>query len=598
MLQAKITSFILTKIFKKHFCNNNKLKGGILMRNFSLFLIVFVVVAALFLGCGPKEGVLGKAGKEEVTVDDLEKMIGMRTFNSFEDELEMKTKAVERVLQEKLILIAAYDEKYDTLPDIQKQIESTKGNRMLQALFVKAIEEKSKDISDAEITEAHEKMKEQIKAQHILVTSKELADSILQKYKAGTPFEELAREYSLDKSNKDRGGELDWFTCFSFDPNFEKAAYALKGGEVSEPVQSRIGWHIIKVNQRRPNTDIGTLEEETSKLTKILESYKQREITMKFLEDLKTSANIQLNPEAAKIVLSELSILPPPETFMQPNAPEPPEIVFPEKDMLMTLATWNGGSWTIAQFDSAFKTIPPFRRGNFKTDADISTLLFILLQGRFLEAKAVEMNIEESDAYANLVKTDLERRILDLYRRNVIINVEVTEEDAKEYYDANSDSFMNPERISVIEIQVASPEESNNLIAKIKKGEDARKLASENTLRKNLKDRGGEMQITEKRYPELFRAAKSVQPGQVVPTPIQYQGKFSVLKVEGILPASPRPYDQVKRLVINKLRSSKRTEATDEWNTQAQKKYGYKIYEKAIIATIEKDKYETPESSE
>ena len=91
---------------------------------------------------------------------------------------------------------------------------------------------------------------ERVRARHILVGSEKEAQDILGRLNKGEKFEDLAKQYSLDGS-KDYGGDLGYFTAPEMVPEFSKAAFALKTGEVSPPIKTDFGWHIIRVDDRK-----------------------------------------------------------------------------------------------------------------------------------------------------------------------------------------------------------------------------------------------------------------------------------------------------------------------------------------------------------
>jgi len=96
-------------------------------------------------------------------------------------------------------------------------------------------------------------VQDEVHARHILVADKATADLIEQKLKAGGDFAALAKQYSTDTGSKNNGGDLGWFSKGQMVPAFEQAAFSLQPGQISQPVQTQYGWHIIQVLQRDPH---------------------------------------------------------------------------------------------------------------------------------------------------------------------------------------------------------------------------------------------------------------------------------------------------------------------------------------------------------
>ena len=85
-----------------------------------------------------------------------------------------------------------------------------------------------------------------IRASHILVKTEEEAKKLLEEIKNGADFAKLASKHSMCPSGRD-GGDLRFFCRGMMVKPFEEAAFALKKGEVSEPVETQFGWHLIKL---------------------------------------------------------------------------------------------------------------------------------------------------------------------------------------------------------------------------------------------------------------------------------------------------------------------------------------------------------------
>lgn len=106
----------------------------------------------------------------------------------------------------------------------------------------------------AEITKDLKPFEDQVWARHILVATEDEAKQVLDELNAGDDWATLAATYSTDNSNKANGGDLGWFGRSSMVSEFEDAAFALtEVGQVSEPVQTQYGWHLIQLVGRAEN---------------------------------------------------------------------------------------------------------------------------------------------------------------------------------------------------------------------------------------------------------------------------------------------------------------------------------------------------------
>ncbi|TVP45716.1 MAG: peptidylprolyl isomerase [Mongoliibacter sp.] len=146
----------------------------------------------------------------------------------------------------------------DTLEDFRKEFDMFKQDLIKPYLIQNSLQE-------GELQKAYSRMNETIKASHILlqfpanasrddsVAVFRMALKLKEDAEKGADFNQLAQEHSDDPSVKDNGGSLGYFTALQMVYQFEDAAYALNVGEISDPVLTNFGYHIIKMEDRKPN---------------------------------------------------------------------------------------------------------------------------------------------------------------------------------------------------------------------------------------------------------------------------------------------------------------------------------------------------------
>ncbi|WP_407407750.1 peptidylprolyl isomerase [Peribacillus sp.] len=124
-----------------------------------------------------------------------------------------------------------------------------------RALRIGMLQEKAAiadiNVKEAEVKEAYENYKPDLKARHILVKDKKTAEEVKAKLDKGGDFAALAKEYSTDTGTAAKGGDLGWFSTGEMVPEFETAAAKLKKDEISKPVKSEFGYHIIQLQDKK-----------------------------------------------------------------------------------------------------------------------------------------------------------------------------------------------------------------------------------------------------------------------------------------------------------------------------------------------------------
>jgi peptidyl-prolyl cis-trans isomerase C len=169
---------------------------------------------------------------------------------------------------------------------------------------------------------------EQVSASHILFDPAKhggsdatltLAKETRAKLVAGADFAKLAAEVSDDTAAKSDGGQLGFFGPGKMDPEFTRAAFRLKNvGDLSEPVQSSFGWHIIRLDGRRPSAEIPFEKARKQVLAELKQRYVKETVQAK-LDAIRTDPNMKVNQAAIDALVVKLPEEP---RFAPPRAPE------------------------------------------------------------------------------------------------------------------------------------------------------------------------------------------------------------------------------------------------------------------------------------
>ncbi|MCM3639381.1 peptidylprolyl isomerase [Sporosarcina luteola] len=176
----------------------------------------------------------------------------------------------------------------------EKFFEKNVKSQMIQKKMIESLK-----VSDEEIAKGVERAKTEIHARHIVVKDEDTAKEVLAKVKDGGDFAELAKEYSTEPVAEQTGGDLGWFGPGKMVQEFEDAAYSLKKGEISEPVKTSFGYHIIEMlDTRKAETE--KTEEEIK--TEIEDGLKRVQFEEK-LQELIKAADVDIKVDEFKKAL-------------------------------------------------------------------------------------------------------------------------------------------------------------------------------------------------------------------------------------------------------------------------------------------------------
>jgi len=207
---------------------------------------------------------------------------------------------IEYMIENQLFADAAEKEKLSTGPAFEQRLNYWRRRALRDTYFDQTVKSSiSEPVAKTFYEDQIKGMKpeEEVQARHILVDSEDKAKELADKIAKGEDFAKLAKENSKDPGSKDDGGMLGFFGKGQMVPAFEEAAFRLKKGEVSPPVKSQFGYHLIKVEDRR-NKKLPSFDEVKDRIMNSMIQRKAQEVA----SALRTGAKIEyLDPEVKKL---------------------------------------------------------------------------------------------------------------------------------------------------------------------------------------------------------------------------------------------------------------------------------------------------------
>jgi len=194
----------------------------------------------------------------------------------------------EQLIMGELLYREALKRNLHTDAKVKTTIALATRSALAQGLIEAVVKERTTDEKVQTYYDDHKVQfaKAQVKASHILVKDEALITEIKAKLDAGGDFAALAKEHSADPGSKNDGGSLGWFKQADMVGPFADAAFAAEKGTITEPVKTRFGFHIIKVEDKRDSVPLEEVRDQ-------IENQLGNELAQAYLEELKSGATIE-----------------------------------------------------------------------------------------------------------------------------------------------------------------------------------------------------------------------------------------------------------------------------------------------------------------
>jgi len=210
---------------------------------------------------------------------------------------------LDELIDQRLLALEALRRSLDQNDETRRRLavarERILANVVVETLLAEKVTEDSIKRMYAEQSALQSKS-EQVRARHIVVGSEEQAKELKDLVEQGGSFAALAKEFTIDPSTQDLGGDLGYFSKNAMEDVIAAQAFALETGGISEPFETKYGWHILTTTDRRPmpRPALKTIRSE-------IVSYMTYEEIQKLLKSLRSASAIELKLGQSGAVKSE-----------------------------------------------------------------------------------------------------------------------------------------------------------------------------------------------------------------------------------------------------------------------------------------------------
>lgn len=559
-------------------------------------LALAVAILSFPAGCTSSRAqrVVATVGDRHITVGEMEDVAGKvdQSYFGTDPDSTIRRRLMEDLINKTLLAQGAEGAGLASVDSIARQLDISRTTVMYDLLFQDAVTSKIK-VTDGDIQKRWDRMKDSLVVKHILVDRKTLADSLVAQAKKGASFDSLAKRYSKDTYSAETGGLLPVWTAGQMVPEFEDAAYALSPGQTSAPVQTRFGWHVVRMVERRPAKNRPVFDQKMKdQLKPQLEQLARDKVLLAFLNDLRRQYAVEWAPDGVQRADAAISAMRKAKgdtlplvglRKVNPAAAEAVTGVLTKADSQFVIVRWKPDSTvTVARALGLLGQRPSFALPAPGDTAKVREFIDQLSLGSVLKTEAQRRKLDQTPEGKRQIANKREELLVTIYYNYEVERKEqATEDEARAFYDEHQDLFQGKAQVNMYRITTPRKAEADSLYAIIKSGRKTiqqlgKEYGASNDQAVSFGYAGPTgMQTVADDPNELTTRAYGMDVGQVSP-PTEYpagSGQWLVFQTTGKSPAGLLPYDRVARQAQVAASSIRQEKRVSELLAQLTQKY-------------------------
>lgn len=525
-------------------------------------------------------------GKHKISAEDL--LLSYELFPTWSPAKTGETALraqLDLLIQKKLFALEGRSLGYQNDPQVARIVGWYSNEELRKALYRSAVE-KSIHISEPDLLAAYYKNNLQLQVRHLFAKTAEQIFAIQQVLEKGVPWEEIARRTFQDSTLANNGGDLGWLAFGEMEATFEDSAFAQRIGQISQPVRTRYGYHLIQVVNARQNMLLSQDDFIAKKpaLQTTLFNREAKKRSAEFLTAFMADRNVQMINKTFDFLVSHIrdQVI---DSRTGDNSFKRAMNDFELNDLSRgldlhkndVLITFNGGQWTVGDFMKKLQQLPTSERPRMDSPSKFRHDLGIMIRDDFLTQEAKRRGLEKDPLVQKEVKRWEDDHIFSRLWQSIQDTLTISDAQAERFFTDHSSRYWLPDQVRVQEILVRTFSEAVRIVKQLRTGADFTQLAQQFSLRKTASDRAGDLGwMSRGQMGNISRIAFQMDSTQIS-DPIPVEGGFSVIKILEKENQRNKTFDEAKPEVMADLRRELSGTIYNQWVKKLQSKTTIRI---------------------
>jgi len=545
-------------------------------------LPAIITVFILVLSCGGSEDkedesryyddrIIAQVGEHVLTLGQVHRKYKDIEFDSVQEEYEEKKSYVELEIERFLQIDGA------KAAGLSYEVDSaTIQSYLFQELYKRDARVKTA-VSDSDVKRHFKRYGGEIQFGPLIVKDSALIDSIYRLLNDGADWDSLVLEYSAVRIGKKRGGSLGYVPFGQYDEEIQGKAYDLEMGEYTKPFRIRLGWCIVKLFDRIKCSE-EYLKENWDTYKRVATNYSEILQTDEYKKKLLNDYNYRINWQNIEMMAQVSDSIKntgdspadmPGSAYLERSA-------FAPRQLNLHVAEFKGGGITVAEYLDLMESYNPYKSPELRDRFDMELVLKDMATRRIMVNRALELKYDTLQTFKDALKYYEESWLIQEFHKQLYADLDtVSEEDIQKYYDEHPDDFFRPDQVRVSVISLKTEKEALEVLEKLKMGASFAAMAKKYSTDKKSASEGGDLNFfTEKRYTEIYDAARSMDIGEIG-GPVEMYGNYWVFKVTYRLTRERRPFRLAWSNIRSKIWAQRRIQAVRSWVDENKKNTNY-----------------------